>query len=320
MNSQSGIKEQKRKLVEEINQHLEQDTSLQPAVRKAIRLADLCKEVEYRMLFELHLDGVDPNGTSGTRVPKWHDQNVQPKWDILKAFFEDRDVRGQTNGSSISKIEHILEEVRDQKRTLRGLGRPAGELLITMEAESSEVLGRIRNRIGRFAREVETALLHEDDVAPQVDTLASPAPVSAGSDMTEKKETWLSEHKATIIGALITLVGVLIVGYWQFVYKPKQTASDAPVQYTGRVIDSTNQKTIRGAKVSIEAQGPPQILYTDSEGVFYVKLNGSAESVRVRVEAANYEGFDRTVSLNRTGTEEIRLTPLAQTNGQRRTR
>jgi hypothetical protein len=72
--------------------------------------------------------------------------------------------------------------------------------------------------------------------------------------------------------------------------------------------------------VSIEAQGPPQILYTDSEGVFYVKLNGSAEAVRVRVEAANYENFDRNVSLTRTGIEEIRLTPLTQTNGQRRTR
>jgi hypothetical protein len=138
--------------------------------------------------------------------------------------------------------------------------------------------------------------------------------------MAEKKETWLSEHKAKIIAALITVAGVVLVGYWQFVYKSKQPASDIPVQYTGRVIDSTNQKTIRGAKVSIEAQGPPQILYTDSEGVFYVRLNGSAESVRVRVEAANYEGFDRTVSLTRTGMEEIRLTPLAQTNGQRRTR
>lgn len=113
MNTQSGIKEQKRKLIEEINQHLEQeDASLQSALRKAIRLADLCGEMEYKMLFELHLDGVDPNGTGGTRVSKWHDQNVQPKWDIGKTFFQDRDVCGQTNGSSLSKIEHILEEVR----------------------------------------------------------------------------------------------------------------------------------------------------------------------------------------------------------------
>lgn len=307
MDVQGRAKERKLKLIEEINRYLEHDAdSLQPALRKAIRLADICGDVEHRMLFELHLDGAD---LGSTRVQKWHDQSVQPKWEIDKAFFEDRAMNGGANKSSLAQLEHILQEVREQKSARRAAGHPVGELLITIESQTSEILGRIKNRVGRFVREVETALLQEAE--------ATPVPASANSTAPGDKREAVSDRKTPIIVALITLAGALIVGYWQFVYKPKQTPSDTAVQYTGRVTDSTTQKAIRGAKVSIESQGPPQIHYTDSEGIFYVKLNGSAESVRIRVEATGYEGFDRTVSLSRTGIEEIRLTPA---NSQRRTR
>jgi hypothetical protein len=304
MTTQSYSREHKLKLIEEINRNLEEeDGSLKPAVHKAVRLADLCGDVEYRLLFELHLDGADLNGNSGTRVEKWHDQGIHPKWDITEAFYGDRAVPGGATASSLTTLEHILQEVRDQKRTMRLAGQPVGEQLITTEAEVSEILGRIRTRIGRFVRKVETALLQETPATPANESVT--------------KETSLSDHKVKIAVALISLAGILVVGYWQFVYKSKQTPPDTAVQYTGRVTDGAAQKAVRGAKVSIETQGPPQIQYTDSEGIFYVKLNGSAESVRIRVEATGYEGFDRAISLSRTGIEEIRLTP---TNSQRRTR
>jgi hypothetical protein len=65
---------QKHKIMEELNNLLDQGSApLSSIVRKAARLANLCREHEYRLLFDLHLDGFDPDGTSGTRIPKWPD-------------------------------------------------------------------------------------------------------------------------------------------------------------------------------------------------------------------------------------------------------
>ena len=108
---------------------------------------------------------------------------------------------------------------------------------------------------------------------------------------------------AAIVGGAVALV----TAYWQFVYKPAPPLPEATVQYTGRVTDQTSQQAIRGAKVSVEAQGVPQVYYTDSDGIFYVKLAGSINAARIRVEAAGYEPFDRNVSLSRDAVEDVRL-------------
>lgn len=181
MNIDNSVETRKWKLIEEINDQLEHGGA--PAsliVPKAIRLADLCGDFEHRLLFELHLDGYDPDGGSGTRIRKWHDQSLQPKWNIVDAFYEDRHSKGRSHGASLQEIEHILSEVREQKTTLRNMGMPAGELLITTEAEISKILGRIKNRIGRFIRELETSLMQKANAndgnyptVPQIEGLPS---------------------------------------------------------------------------------------------------------------------------------------------------
>jgi hypothetical protein len=115
----------------------------------------------------------------------------------------------------------------------------------------------------------------------------------------------MSSHRAKISIAIIIIIGMLIVGYWQFIHKSNH------LDYTGRVIDAKTQKVISGAKVSVETQGPPQIYYTDTDGYFSLKINAALETVHLRVEADKYEPFDRTGSLSRTGVEDIRLNPIS---------
>jgi hypothetical protein len=119
-----------------------------------------------------------------------------------------------------------------------------------------------------------------------------------------KKGSVLTDRKTQIVIALIPVIGALIIGYWQL-NKP----SSAETQYSGRVIDNNTQQVITGAKVSVYAPSVPQIYYTDSEGVFYLKLVNSINSVRIRVESSNYEVFERNVSVSRTGIEDVRLMP-----------
>ena len=69
-------------LILEINQLLENEAgSLIPLVTKAVRLANLCNDVEHRFLFEVHL-----NGVKGTI--KWP-KNQKPRWDVAKAMRDD---------------------------------------------------------------------------------------------------------------------------------------------------------------------------------------------------------------------------------------
>lgn len=118
-----------------------------------------------------------------------------------------------------------------------------------------------------------------------------------------KKRSVLTDRKTQIVIALIPVIGTLIGIYWQL-NKP----SSAETQYSGRVIDNNTQQVITGAKVTVYAPGVPQIYYTDSEGVFYLKLV-SINIVRIRVESSNYQMFERDVSISRTGIEDIRLMP-----------
>lgn len=79
----------KRRLVDEIYHLLEHNSSqVSSILKKAIRLAEACGDMEHRLLFDIHLDGVDLTGASGARIEKWPDPNQQPKWDILPHFYK----------------------------------------------------------------------------------------------------------------------------------------------------------------------------------------------------------------------------------------
>lgn len=95
------------------------------------------------------------------------------------------------------------------------------------------------------------------------------------------------------------------------VIKTTDSPPSQEIEYTGRVTNAETHKSIHNVKVTIEHdQKVPQVLYTDSDGIFHLKLPTSTKSVRIRVEATDYEVFDRNISLSRTGIEDIRLTPI----------
>ena len=130
-----------------------------------------------------------------------------------------------------------------------------------------------------------------------------------GSKIITKGKPW--RLKEIGIGAL-AVIGILALtfAYWQFMYKPAHTSQAESIQYAGRVVDADTLKAISGAKVSVETQGVPPIYYSDSEGIFYLKLPGSAGTARIRVEADGYKKLERNVSLLRTGIEQIPLEPV----------
>lgn len=125
-----------------------------------------------------------------------------------------------------------------------------------------------------------------------------------------KQKPMALDRKTQILLAIISAAVTLIVAYWQFGPKPAPAEDEQP-SYQGRVIDSVSQRTIEGAKVSVDAKGVSPIDHTDSNGIFHVKLSGAPNPVRVRVEAAGYAPFSQYVPLSEDGFEEIRLVPAS---------
>ncbi|NET60334.1 MAG: hypothetical protein F6K47_30585 [Symploca sp. SIO2E6] len=108
-----------------------------------------------------------------------------------------------------------------------------------------------------------------------------------------------------IIVALIGAAAVVLVGYWQYFHKNNTR------EFVGRVVESGSETRIRGAKITLEEQSAPPIMYTDSEGTFSFPIKSSSSAIRVRVEADGYEKFDRLITpSSKTGLEEIKLTPI----------
>jgi len=123
--------------------------------------------------------------------------------------------------------------------------------------------------------------------------------------------------KGGIITALITLIGTLIVAYWQFVLKPNTQSQPTETQYVGRVMDASSLLPISGAKITFDLYGIPEIAYTDSEGVYQFSVLIDSESVgQIRVDAQGFQPYIRKISIlpNKNSIDDIRLSPEASTS------
>jgi len=110
---------------------------------------------------------------------------------------------------------------------------------------------------------------------------------------------------STIIAALVAAIAAITVGYWQYSQK-----SEGIREFRGRVIDAKTGKVLRQAKIVLEAQGSPPIIYSDSEGFFSFPLEKANTQVRIRVEANGYEKYDRFINpASGSGVEEIQIQP-----------
>jgi hypothetical protein len=84
------------------------------------------------------------------------------------------------------------------------------------------------------------------------------------------------------------------------------------MQYIGRVRDSDTREAIKDAKISLEIQGVPPIIHTDSEGIYRFRVKPVDYAVLVRVEAKGYEVYTRyiTLSPDNPSLEDISLVRL----------
>src|SRR6185295_5607431 len=151
ISAMNSVDTQKQRLVDEINSLLEQQGSLVPVLRKAIRLAKLSRDLENQSLFELHLDGVSEVG--GMRAQRWP-ADVKPKWDFATAFLNDRALKnGKIHGSSIQQLEDIINGIKEARNIAQAQGTLVSSGIKEL-FELQELIIRIRNRVGNFVVQV----------------------------------------------------------------------------------------------------------------------------------------------------------------------
>src|SRR5947209_7576661 len=111
----------KQLLIQDINDLLEQPSSLlTPIVRKASRLAQLCNQLKYQALFELHLDGLSD---SASRISKWPATDREPSWDYAKAFCNDRTtIDGYVTPIPLEQIETAIQGAKEMRETYSAKG------------------------------------------------------------------------------------------------------------------------------------------------------------------------------------------------------
>ncbi len=98
------------------------------------------------------------------------------------------------------------------------------------------------------------------------------------------------------------------IGYWQFLsMKSKRTIS-----LTGRVVNADTEKPVSNARVVVGTESSTPVVFTDQDGIFFVKVPESTGPVRALVTAQSYES--NTVSVPVPGSEivAIRLQPIAE--------
>lgn len=112
--------------------------------------------------------------------------------------------------------------------------------------------------------------------------------------------------KLVLIGVAAAILVIAATVFWLV-----KDASGTRI-LSGKVIDASTNRGIKGAKVYLEnAQGPSEIAVTDSEGVFSIDVKEETDTVRFLVRA---EGFRRHTGLARlspgTTLIEVRLNPM----------
>jgi hypothetical protein len=113
----------------------------------------------------------------------------------------------------------------------------------------------------------------------------------------------------SILAIGTTIIAAFISGHdWFGLFQRKQET-----ELIGRVLDDASQRPIPGAKVSFDMEGVSPIVYTDSEGVYLLKVMIDSErSGQIRVDADGYDVYTRNITVfPELGTiQEFRLSQL----------
>jgi hypothetical protein len=211
--------------------------------------------------------------------------------------------------SMFSRMEDLAQ--------FQAVNDPSMPLVNLTKGEQEGALVRLTEAIGNALGYLPNQKKGEHDIARQSEPPRQQTEATGDENRSSERPLTLTRRRTSLavwlalIAGLVIAVFIAVTVYWQLVYKPSHAEGG---NYTGRVTDSRTNRPVRNAKVTIEeGQRVPQIQYSDSEGIFRVMLHGSNSLVRIRVDADNYDTFDRNVTFSRTGVEPISLTSLATT-------
>jgi hypothetical protein len=90
----------------------------------------------------------------------------------------------------------------------------------------------------------------------------------------------------TVLVALFALVSTLAGLYFNAQHN-KQVAAAKPekITYSGRILDASNGQPVVGAAVSIDVEGAPPAVYTDSDGVYQFDVTlDTSKTGQIKVE------------------------------------
>jgi CAP12/Pycsar effector protein, TIR domain len=153
------------KLLDEIAAQLEsgEESPLSPIVRKAARLAAMLGENEYRLLFQVHLDGLEGNDHP-PRVQPISEKEQKRRLDV--AFIADRTTsNGKVSAHPVPLIEDLLRTLHEE---VRQNPKAATYETTTHEFDLRLVLRRIRNRVGLFLIDAESRLRSTSSSPPHL--------------------------------------------------------------------------------------------------------------------------------------------------------
>jgi hypothetical protein len=120
--------------------------------------------------------------------------------------------------------------------------------------------------------------------------------------------------RGQIITAVVSLIGILIVGYWQYGSRANQPSQPKEIQYIGRVSDASTLAPVSGAKITLDLYGLPKTAYTDSEGIYLFRIIIDSESIgQIRIDAQGFPPVSNTISIrpDDDSIHEIRISPLS---------
>ena len=132
-----------------------------------------------------------------------------------------------------------------------------------------------------------------------------PRPTPPGGDGPEDAR----KLSPTVWAAIISGGVALVVAFLQFVLP---NIMPHPVDYAGRVTNARSGKGISGAVVAVDLPAGRATYSTDSDGYFHMQAKRSTAGLHITIEAAHYVSLNRTIVVERNGTEEFRLEPISE--------
>jgi len=140
--------------------------------------------------------------------------------------------------------------------------------------------------------------------------------MSKDKDESAEVKTAKINMMGTVLVALFALVSTLAGLYFNAQHNKQEASKPEKITYSGRILDASNGQPVVGAAVSVDVEGAPPAVYTDSDGVyqFDVALD-SSKTGQIKVEVQGYQPYTRNIKLSPdNGTfQDIRLTPLTPT-------